>query len=375
MASKTKSPRLGRGLSALMAQPVKVSPEPVQAPPAPAPAAKAEVKSLPASSGKSAVVASAHKNTSKTPAQATSKPEKQAGRASTPAVVAAESEQDAVNETGGITWLSPSMITPNPHQPRRLFDEAALARLAASIKEAGLMQPIIVRPAKAGTGQGASGPTHELVAGERRWRAVQLAGLQTIPAIVRDLDENQSAEWALVENLQREDLNPMERAEAFSHLITQFNLSHEQIAQRVGVERSTISNLLRFIELDKQVQDWVRQGRLSAGQARALAGVSDSSQQKALAQKVIAQEMSVRAVEAAVRQLNQGAAVNEQEQPAKQQVRAAHLADLEQQISQQLETKVRIRPGRRKGSGTMSIDFYSVDQFDTLLKRLAVDAE
>lgn len=415
MASKTKS-RLGKGLSALMAQPVKVSPD--VAPNAPEvvktainedlnakkgvvtskKGEKDDSRQSTAASAPASVATPAGKSSAKQPANTTAKTTAQpAGKVDSPSVKSAEltngivpgvgSDSAASDDTqaagqaesdemvaGGIVWLSPAVICPNPHQPRRSFDEAALKTLAASIKEAGLMQPIIVRPAKADA-KNRGQYTHELVAGERRWRAVQLAGLDTIPAIVRDLDENQSAEWALVENLQREDLNPMERAEAFAHLISEFSLSHEQIAQRVGVERSTISNLLRFIDLESQVKDWVRQGRLSAGQARALAGMSDKQQQKALAQRVIAQEMSVRATEAAVKLANQGEPANEQGQPLKQQARAAHLADLEQQISQQLETKVRIRPGRKKGSGTMSIDFYSVDQFDTLLKRLAVDAE
>jgi ParB family chromosome partitioning protein len=281
---------------------------------------------------------------------------------------------------GGIVYLRPGAIQPNPHQPRRRFEEGALQRLAESIQQAGLMQPIIVRPRKAKTG-GAKpddGITHELVAGERRWRAVQLAGLDTLPVIVRDLDEHQTAEWALVENLQREDLNPMERAEAFAHLIHQFGLSHEQIAQRVGVERSTISNLLRLIDLDLQVQNWVRQGRLTAGHARALVPIESKAQQQALAQKIIAQALSVRQVEQLVKQVQLeqgGSSASAPDGKLKTQARAAHLADLEEQLGRQLSTKVRIRPGRRKGSGTMSIDFYSVDQFDALLKRLEIQAE
>lgn len=351
MAVKGKAPRLGRGLSALMAQPVKIAP----------PAEPETRQEAPAEKPLEAAAPAVKKPTEKTIAAKTAKAQ--------PEPVA----DDPIIEQG-IVWLKPSAIRPNPHQPRREFDQEALARLSASIKDAGLMQPVIVRPATDEQGKKA-GHTHELVAGERRWRAVQLAGLETIPAIVHDLDEHQTAQWALVENLQREDLNPMERAQAFAHLVEKFNLSHEQIAQRVGVERPTISNALRLLELDSQVQDWVRQSRLTAGHARALAGVSDHAQQRLLAQKTIAQEWSVRHLEQEIRKLTQEGAAAQQGAPLKAQARAAHLADLEQQLGRQLETKVRIRPGRKKGSGTLSIDFYSVDQFDTLLKRLNIDTE
>lgn len=357
-----KTPRLGRGLSALMAQPVKVTP--------PAPAQEAAVPAEPDRQ-------STASDTTPNPSQKAA-----AGKSSNPAAVAQAQEAAATDTTsdsqdttgGGIMYLSPAVIRPNPHQPRREFDAGALKRLADSIKADGLMQPVIVRPISKGTHRDAA-HTHELVAGERRWRAAQLAGLTTLPAIVRELDEHQTAQWALVENLQREDLNPMERAMAFHHLMDKFNLSHEEIARQVGVERPTISNSLRLLDLDSQVQDWVRQGRLSAGQARALAGLSDSAQQRALAQKVITQELSVRKVEEAVRAMAQGDEPAKAGGPLKTQARAAHLADLEEQLGRQLATKVRIRPGRKKGSGTMSIDFYSVDQFDALLKRLDVDTE
>lgn len=373
MAVKGKAPRLGRGLSALMAQPVKIAP-PV------------EVEQMQEGTVEQSASVAVTPPAVATPAEASTADTIKtapvtAAKASAAKTVTDKNTVEAENRAGSepvieqsIVWLKPSVIRPNPHQPRREFDPEALGRLSRSIKDAGLMQPVIVRPVSDEKGK-AAGHTHELVAGERRWRAVKLAELETIPAIVHDLDEHQTAEWALVENLQREDLNPMERAQAFAHLVEKFQLSHEQIAQRVGVERPTISNALRLLELDPQVQDWVRQARLTAGHARALAGVNDHPQQRLLAQKTIAQEWSVRHLEQEIRKLAQDTTTAQQGVPLKAQARAAHLADLEQQLGRHLETKVRIRPGRKKGSGTLSIDFYSVDQFDTLLKRLNIDTE
>ena len=216
-----------------------------------------------------------------------------------------------------------------------------------------------------------------LAAGERRWRAAKLAGLDAIPALVRDLDDRQSAEWALIENLQREDLNPIERAEAFQHLIDQFKLTHDEIAQQVGVDRSTISNSLRLLFLQDDVRDLVRQDLLSGGQAKALAGLSDGDAQLRLADKAIRQGWSVRKLEEAVRAVAASAELtpDPDSKPGKPARRPAHLADLEKQIGTALQTKVRIRPGRKKGTGTLQIDFFDLDQFDALLSRIGVEME
>ncbi len=283
----------------------------------------------------------------------------------------------------GLRHIPVAQISANPYQPRKNFDPAALQHLADSIKQEGLMQPVVVRPKPgsaefAGSG-GAKAPGHveyELVAGERRWRAAKLAGLTALPAIVRHLDDRHVAEWALIENLQREDLNVIERAKAFAQLAQQFALSHDQIAQQVGVERSTITNALRLLSLQPDVQQLVIDDMLSGGQAKALAGLADPKRQLELAQRAIKGEWSVRQVEAAVRNLLEqpagGSASASDKAPAG---RAAHLKDLEEQIAQQLNTRVSIRPGRKKGTGTLAIEFYSLDQFDTLLDRLSVKAE
>ncbi len=266
-------------------------------------------------------------------------------------------------EQAGLTYLSVDVLQANRHQPRQRFDEASLKRLADSIASEGVMQPIIARPCVDGVGR------YEVVAGERRWRAAKLAGLVTMPVIVRDLNDRQIAEWALIENLQREDLNPIERAEAFSRLIDQFGLSHEEAGGRVGMDRSSISNHLRLLKLADAVKELISEGLLSMGQARALAGLSDVAQQQMLAERAVRQGMSVRDVESAVRKLSAGESLASK---SSRPIKAPFLTDLEKQIAEQLGTKVNIRAGRKKGSGTLSIEFYSLDQFDSLVSQVGV---
>lgn len=319
--STKRKPRLGRGLSSLMTKPV-----PVAVPENP-----------------------------------------EAGLAMTappvtmPAVIEPAESQSGTDTDEGLRDLDIKQIVPNAAQPRRKFDSAALEGLAQSIRAEGVMQPVIVR---------ANGDAYELVAGERRWRAAQMAGLTVVPAIVRELDDLQVAQWSLVENLQREDLNPIERAEAFRNLSEKHRMSHEQIADQVGVERSTITNALRLLNLHPDVRSLVIDGHLSNGQAKALVSVSDPDRQFMLARQAIQSAWSVRQVESAVRKQVTSSATTKKVPPS-----SAHLADLEQQISEQLNTKVQIRPGRKKGTGTLGIEFYSVDQFDELLSRLNIKTE
>lgn len=330
-ASKKRPSRLGRGLSSLMATPVPV--EDAVASPAEAVASSGGLQGPVVDSASSA-------NLSLT--------------------------SGAVDpEAGGYTRLALSSIIANATQPRQHFNETALRQLAESIKREGLIQPVVVRP----TGD----KKYELVAGERRWRAAGIAGLESIPAFVKTLDERQVAEWALIENLQREDLNPIERAEAFSRLGETFGLSHEAIADRVGLERSTVTNLLRLLKLAPPVREMVVRGMLSMGQSRALAGIEDPAQQLALAEKSAKEGLSVRQVEAEAKALSQAQA--KPAEPAKKAVRAAYLDDLERQIGEQLSTKVQIKTARKKGAGTLSIDFYNIDQFDDLLGKLGVETQ
>jgi ParB family transcriptional regulator, chromosome partitioning protein len=184
-------------------------------------------------------------------------------------------------------------VVPNPHQPRMHFDEETLTELAASIREIGVLQPILVRPGDGGT--------FELIAGERRWRAAMRAGLDVIPAIVRATDDLGSMERALVENLHRQDLTPLEEAAAYQQLIEDFQLTHEQVASRVGKSRSAVTNTLRLLSLPPAIQHLLADGRLSAGHARALLGTPDRAMQEALARQAASEHWSVRALEDAVR--------------------------------------------------------------------------
>ncbi|MEM6458892.1 MAG: ParB/RepB/Spo0J family partition protein [Planctomycetota bacterium] len=274
-------------------------------------------------------------------------------------------EVDAVSQRldAAVLRIPVDEIAPNPSQPRQRFDTASLDALADSIGRDGVMQPVLVRKASAGG--------YELIAGERRWRAARQAGLAEVPALLRDLGDRASAEWALVENLQREDLNPIERALAFARLGDVFSLTHEQVAERVGLERSSVTNHLRLLRLGELVRDMVSAGTLGMGHARALAGLDDAETQQRLAETAVREGWSVRRVESAVKQASAVGPGTDRPGP----VRPAYLQDLERQIAEQLGTKVHLKTGRKKGSGSLSIDFYSIEQFDELLAKLGVTPE
>jgi ParB family chromosome partitioning protein len=202
----------------------------------------------------------------------------------------------------GLQEISVSSIDPNPNQPRNHFDEDALAELSASIKAIGLLQPVLVRPSS-------TPDRFELIAGERRWRASKRAGLSTIPAIVRVTDDVSSVEQALVENLHRQDLTPLEEAAAYQQLLEDFSMTHEQVAAKVGKSRSAITNSLRLLTLPPTIQQYLAEGRLSAGHAKALLGTPDRALQEALARVAVDQSLTVRGLEEAVRNaVNPGAA-------------------------------------------------------------------
>jgi ParB family chromosome partitioning protein len=240
-------------------------------------------------------------------------------------------------------------IGPNPRQPRRQFTRQSLEEMAESIRAHGLLQPIIVSPLP-----GAAPERYQLIAGERRWRAAQLAGLHLIPALVREATPDQSLEMALVENLQREDLNAIEAAQAFDRLVAEFGLKHEEIARRTGKDRVTITNLLRLLKLPAEVQELVRGGKLSGGHAKALLGLASAEEQRRAAAQLVAQDLSVRAAERLVGRLVAGEA-----QPRKSKVQRldpnirSALADLERLLG----TRVRLTGGGRKG--TLIFEYYS----------------
>lgn len=250
-------------------------------------------------------------------------------------------------------------IVPNPHQPRRTFNDESLAELAGSIRSTGVIQPILVRQA---------GDQYQLIAGERRYRAAKLAGLTEIPALLRDVDAVTQAQMALIENIQREDLNAIDRAQGYRTLIDQLGLTQGELAGRLGEDRSSIANFLRLLELAQPVQQMVRDGRLSVGHAKLIAGVSDVLEQERLANLVMLQGLSVRNLERVIKEGPKAA-------PKPPAVSPAHLQDLEKSITRQLGLRVQVRSGAKKGKGRLVIHYSTLDQFDELLTRLNVRSE
>lgn len=251
-----------------------------------------------------------------------------------------------------------TQISPNPRQPRTGLDQAALTQLAASIRRTGILQPVLVRPI---------GPdSFELLAGERRWRAAQLAGLHTVAAIVRDSTDLQSLELALIENLQREDLTPLERASAYQQLLEMSGVTAEVLADRLGESRASISNYLRLLNLAPGVQELISAGELGMGQARALAAIRDPQRQLALARLAVRRNLSVRQVEALVREPARAADTRFRgASPV-----AGHLAEIEQTFSKAVGLAVSLQPGRKKNSGRIVIRYNSLEEFDRIAEKL-----
>jgi len=246
-------------------------------------------------------------------------------------------------------------IRPGKYQPRTHMNEQALKELAASIREQGLMQPLLVRP----VGQ----DQYELIAGERRWRAAQIAGLKDVPALIREVPDKAALAMALIENIQREDLNPIEEAAGLERLIDEFRMTHEQAAEAVGRSRSATTNLLRLLKLAKPVQAMLMQGTLEMGHARALLPL-DGARQVEAANRITARRLSVRESEALAAQLLRGPAAGRRKPRTDRD-----LARLEEEVSQRLGTTVQIRPGR-KGSGSIVVSYSGLDHLDQLLKKL-----
>ena len=262
---------------------------------------------------------------------------------------------------GAVLNIALAEVTPNPHQPRRQFEAAALAELAASLKSNGVIQPIVVRRVE---------NRYELVAGERRLRAAKLAGMPTIPAILREVDSFTQAQMALVENIHRADLNPIERAAAYKSLIGQLGLTQAELANRLGEDRSTVANFLRLLDLAEPVRAMIRDGRLSLGHAKVLAGVSDILEQERLANLVVSQGLSVRNLERLVQSATPPAPGR-----ATKSSPTAHLQDLEKSFARQLGMRVQIRSGANKSKGRVVIHYGSLDQFDQLLEKLGIESE
>ncbi|MGW2510736.1 ParB/RepB/Spo0J family partition protein [Streptomyces scopuliridis] len=253
-------------------------------------------------------------------------------------------------------------ITPNPRQPREVFDEDALAELITSIKEVGLLQPVVVRQV--------GSERYELIMGERRWRACREAGLERIPAIVRATDDEKLLLDALLENLHRAQLNPLEEAAAYDQLLKDFNCTHDQLADRIGRSRPQVSNTLRLLRLSPPVQRRVAAGVLSAGHARALLALDDSEEQDRLAHRIVAEGLSVRAVEEIVTLMGS----HPQSSPKSKGPRAGArlspaLTDLASRLSDRFETRVKVDLGQKKGK--IVVEFASIDDLDRILGTLA----
>jgi ParB family chromosome partitioning protein len=282
------------------------------------------------------------------------------------APVDAVDEDDLVPVPGArFAELPVEAITPNPRQPRTVFDEDDMAELVHSVREIGVLQPVVVRPTRSES----DGPVrYELVMGERRWRASQQAGLATVPAIVRETGDDALLRDALLENLHRAQLNPLEEAAAYGQLLEDFGCTHEVLATRIGRSRPQISNTLRLLRLPPLVQRRVAAGVLSAGHARALLGLDDAAAIERLAQRVVAEGLSVRAVEEIVALGGDAEPVRRPRAP-RAGARSAQLDELAQRLSDRFDTRVQIALGRRKGR--LSVEFASVDDLNRILELLA----
>ena len=256
-------------------------------------------------------------------------------------------------------------ILPGAMQPRNGMDDDTLNELAESIRENGIMQPLVVRPREGG---------YELIAGERRWRAAQMAGLATVPIVIRDVDDRTALELALVENLQRENLDPIEEAKGYAQLMDQFDLTQEEIATKVGKNRATVANTLRLIKLPAEVQAYVRDGLFSSGHAKAILGLKNAKDQIAAAKRVIKKELSVRQAEELVAALGQAAPDKTKRGSArKRSATDAHILDLESKLRERLGTKVSLR--YRKGKGSVDIKFFNDEDLQRILDAFGIRAD
>jgi ParB family chromosome partitioning protein len=279
--------------------------------------------------------------------------------AAEPVAIAAPQPDAPARNGDGLVYAPLDEVRPNPHQPRTTFNDEDLDSLAASIKTSGVLQPIVTRRREG---------MYEIVAGERRFRAARLAGLDRVPVIVRNVDDHAMLQMALIENLQRRDLNPLEKARAFKQLMADNAWSQEEAANAVGLGRPTVANFLRLLELPPDIQEAVAGGTLSMGHARALLSVTDAARRLVLMKRIVAEDLSVRAVEQlAALQPEAKSRHRGDKFPARKD---AHITDLERKLSQHLGTKVEIETGGT--GGTIAIRYYSNAQFGEVMRRMGV---
>jgi len=279
---------------------------------------------------------------------------------------------DQARASGEPLEVPVDQIAPNPHQPRRTFRPEALAELTASIRQQGVLQPVLVVRSAGGDDQA----PYVLIAGERRLRAARQAGLATIPCLVRQASQQQMLEWSLIENIQRSDLNAIERAQAYRSYMDRFSLTQGQVAERTGESRASVANYLRMLDLCDSVQAMLVSGELTFGHARALASLAgQTALQQRLAKRIVTTMMSVRQAEQLVGAVRDG----QGEKPAKPRkdgaAKPAYVMDLENRLTRAIGTRVVIRPGRAKNAGRIVIDYYSLDEFERIAGRLGLKPE
>lgn len=277
------------------------------------------------------------------------------------AVGEAKAKSENSSESGGTkeekgreTVLKITMVEPNRKQPRKTFDEDSLQELSDSIKQVGLIQPILVQDRK---------DHYEIIAGERRWRAAKMAGLKEIPVIIRDYSDQEIMEISLIENIQREDLNPIEEAQAYKRLLTEFNLKQDEVAERVSKSRAAVTNSIRLLKLSDRVQQMVIDDMISTGHARALLAVEDPDEQYTLAQQIFDEKLSVRDVEKLVKKLH---APEKPKKKTDDKTIQVIYQDIEDKLKQRLSTKVTVS-SKGEGSGKIEIEFYNHEDLDRLL--------
>ena len=268
-------------------------------------------------------------------------------------------EDRSSEKKSGETIVNITKVEPNREQPRKNFDEDALEELAESIKQFGLLQPILVQDRKT---------YYEIIAGERRWRAAKRAGLKEVPVIIKNLTEQEIVEISLIENIQREDLNPIEEAQAYKRLLTEFNLKQDEVAERVAKSRTAVTNSMRLLKLCDNVQQMIIDGMISTGHARALISIEDPEQQYTVEQQIFDEKLSVRDVEKLVKNLNQPPKVKKAITTDKSL--EAVYQNIEENLKQKLSTKVSITP-KGNGTGKIEIEFYSHEDLEKLMDLLS----
>lgn len=265
-------------------------------------------------------------------------------------------QREAVKEESPETTIAITKVEPNRKQPRKFFDEDKLQELADSIKQFGLLQPILVQDRK---------DYYEIIAGERRWRAARLAVLKEVPVIIKNYSDQEIVEIALIENIQREDLNPIEEAQAYKRLLEEFNLKQDEVAERVSKSRAAVTNSIRLLKLGDRVQQMVIDDMISTGHARALLAVEDEEEQYNLAQKIFDEKLSVRDIEKMVKNLHKPVKVKKLDDKALQAI----YLDIEDKLKQKLSTKVAVT-SKGEGTGKIEIEFYSHEDLERILEMI-----